>query len=323
LRPIGFDATPDIQKDFGPTFQIVLHPGNVNDFLPTVPDESVKLIVTSPPYNIGKSYETKVEIEKYLAGQADTIKQLHRVLHPSGSICWQVGNFVEKGEIFPLDIFYYQIFKALGMKLRNRIVWRFGHGLHASKRLSGRYETLLWFTKTDEYTFNLDDIRVPSKYPGKTYYKGPKKGQPSGNPKGKNPSDMWVVVQQDWEEEVWDIPNCKANHPEKTIHPAQFPIELAERCVLAFTKKGDWVFDPYAGVGSTIIAAIKHERRGMGCEKEKEYSEIAKDRIRRFYRGTLPMRSIGTPVFEPTGKEKVAQVPKEWMRSMLDEEATG
>src|SRR5688572_2258228 len=96
-----------------------------------IDDAKFDLIITSPPYNIGKSYETKTTIEKYLDTQEEIISELVRVLSDKGSICWQVGNYVEKGEIFPLDIYYYQIFKKLGLKLRNRIIWHFGHGLHA------------------------------------------------------------------------------------------------------------------------------------------------------------------------------------------------
>src|SRR5207245_1244620 len=151
--------------------------------------------------------------------------------------------------------------------------------LHASKRFSGRYETLLWFTKGDEYTFNLDAVRVPSKYPGKTHFKGQKRGQPSGNPLGKNPSDKWQVLVQDWENALWNIPNVKANHPEKTIHPCQFPIELVERCVLALTNEGDWVLDPFSGVGSALLAALRNGRKSIGCEKEAEYVAIAKQRV--------------------------------------------
>ena len=112
-------------------------------------DGKFKLIITSPPYNVGKEYEVKKSIEKYLSEQDAIIAELIRTLHPSGSICWQVGNFMDKGEVFPLDIFYYNIFKSHGLKLRNRIIWQFGHGLHSSKRFSGRYETILWFTKDD------------------------------------------------------------------------------------------------------------------------------------------------------------------------------
>ncbi|RMG00896.1 MAG: site-specific DNA-methyltransferase, partial [Acidobacteria bacterium] len=207
------------------------------------------------------------------------------------------------------------IFKELGMKLRNRIIWKFGHGLHASKRFSGRYETILWFTKSDRYIFNLDAVRVPAKYPGKRHFKGPNKGKPSGNPLGKNPSDVWEILVQDWEELVWDIPNVKSNHPEKTIHPCQFPIELVERCVLALTNEGDWVFDPYMGVGSSLIAAIMHGRRAMGCEKEAEYVAIARQRLFDYFNGVLRYRPIGKPVYQPTGNEKVSQIPEEWKNS--------
>lgn len=186
----------------------VIWSGDAKDLLASMPDESVNLIITSPPYNIGKIYEDVVSLEDYLDTQFGIAEQLVRVLARGGSICWQVGNFVDKGEIVPLDIPFYGIFKRLGLKLRNRIVWTFGHGLHASRRFSGRYETILWFTKGDDYTFNLDDVRIPSKYPGKRHYKGDKAGQPSGNPLGKNPSDIWQVTAQDWERNLGN-PKCE------------------------------------------------------------------------------------------------------------------
>jgi adenine-specific DNA-methyltransferase len=224
-----------------------------------------------------------------------------------------IANLQTVREIFPLDIFYYQIFKKHGLKLRNRIVWHFGHGLHASNRFSGRYETILWFSKTDDYIFNLDNVRVPSKYPGKLHFKGPKKGQPSGNPLGKNPSDIWKIIEQDWDRAMWDIPNVKSNHPEKTDHPCQFPIELVERCVLALTNEDSWVLDPFSGVGSTVIGAIKNNRNGMGIEKEKDYCKIANQRIEDLKEGKLKIRPINKPIHKPTGKDKVAQIPKEWL----------
>ncbi len=272
-----------------------------------------KLIVTSPPYNIGKSYEVKTSIEEYLSTQEEIISELVRVLSDNGSICWEVGNYVDKGEVFPLDVFYYQIFKKHGMKLRNRIIWHFGHGLHASNRFSGRYETILWFTKSDDYTFNLDSVRVPSKYPGKLHFKGPNKGKPSGNPLGKNPSDLWAILQSDWDQEIWDIPNVKSNHPEKTIHPCQFPVELVERCVLALTNQDDWVLDPFAGAGSTLIAALKNRRNAIGVDKEQEYCEVALERVKALESDCLKLRPIGKKIHVPSAKDKIAQTPPEWI----------
>ncbi|GAB4409312.1 MAG: site-specific DNA-methyltransferase [Anaerolineae bacterium] len=307
-----FGSQLNIADHYDPQAELVLYQGDVRDFLAAIPDESVNLIVTSPPYNLGKEYEDRISIEKYLQDQAQVIAELCRVLREDGSICWQVGNFVDKGEVFPLDILYYPIFKKLGLVLRNRIIWHFGHGLHSSRRFSGRYETILWFTKSDKYVFNLDAVRVPAKYPGKRHYKGPNKGKPSGNPRGKNPSDVWEIMLQDWEECFWDIPNVKSNHPEKTIHPCQFPVELVERCVLALTNEGDWVFDPYAGVGSALIAAVKNGQRAMGSEKETQYVEIARERLISYYNGTLKLRPLGKPVYIPSGREKVSQIPDEW-----------
>jgi len=292
------------------TADIVL--GDTLNFLKATEEEKFDLVITSPPYNVGKEYETKTSIEKYLGQQEKIIREIVRVTNHNGSICWQVGNYVEKGEVFPLDIYYYQIFKKLGLKLRNRIVWYFGHGLHARNRFSGRYETILWFTKSDDYVFNLDAVRVPSKYPGKRYFKGPKKGQISGNPKGKNPSDIWEIVVKDWESGLWNIPNVKSNHPEKTNHPAQFPVELVERCILALTDKDGWVLDPFAGVGSTSIAALKNFRNSVSVEKEKEYVKLANERIKMLKEGKLKLRPINKPIHQPKPNDKIAKIPDEW-----------
>lgn len=256
-------------------------------FMRKLPNASMKLVVTSPPYNIGKIYESRSSLHRYVEEQARVISECVRLLHPRGSICWQVGNHVQNGEIFPLDTVLYPLFKEHQLRLRNRIVWHFEHGLHCSKRLSGRYETILWFTKNDDYVFNLDPIRVPSKYPGKKYFKGPQMGQLSCNPLGKNPGDVWV------------FPNVKNNHVEKTAHPCQFPVELVERLVLSLTDQGDSVLDPYMGVGSTVIAALKHGRTGFGCDVVAEYVDVAWKRVNALRAGTLRTRPMDRPVYDP------------------------
>ena len=262
------------------------HEDNLS-FLDGLPEASIKLVVTSPPYNVGKSYERKSPLASYLEDQREVIARCVRLLHPQGSICWQVGNYVDRGEIVPLDAVLYPIFKEHGLKLRNRIVWHFGHGLHCKKRLSGRYETINWFTKGDDYTFHLDPIRVPSKYPGKRHFKGPNAGKLSGNPKGKNPGDVWM------------FPNVKSNHVEKTVHPCQFPVEMVERLVLSMTNPGDIVLDPYMGVGSSIVAALMHGRKGYGCDVVDAYVEIAKERVAALQAGVLKTRPMGKPIYDP------------------------
>lgn len=259
-------------------------------FMRSLADESMKLIVTSPPYNLGKAYEARRSQDLYIEDQSATIAEAVRLLHPQGSICWQVGNHVDDGEVFPLDIVLYPLFRQHGLKLRNRIVWTFGHGLHCQNRFSGRHETILWFSKGDDYTFNLDPVRVPVKYPHKKAYKGSKRGQLSSNPLGKNPAD------------VWDIPNVKSNHVEKTSHPCQFPVGLVERLVLALTNPWDNVLDPYMGVGSSAIAALKNSRHAYGCDIMPEYIEEARQRVQLLFAGRLHTRPMNKPVYEPTRK---------------------
>lgn len=274
--------------------------GDSEVVLPTL-KQKFDLILTSPAYNINKEYETKVSIETYLEEQKKVIQLLIQTLNDNGSICWQVGNYIDKKnkELYPLDIYYYQIFKELGLTLKNRIVWKSSHGYHAKNKFSGRYETILWFVKGDDYIFNLDPVRVPQKYPGKKSYRGKNKGKYSGNPLGKNPSDIWEILLEDWEKEIWDIPNVKANHKEKTIHPCQFPIELAERCILALTNENSWVLDPYSGVGSSVLAAIRNNRNAIGIEKYKKYIDVALERISSLAKGNLKYRPLGTEVFKP------------------------
>ena len=301
-----------VADTYDPDVDVVLFDGDCEALLKIIPSGSVDLVITSPPYNIGKKYEKKTSLQSYLKSLEPVIAELNRVLASTGNLCWQVGNYVHNGEVFPLDIYFYEIFKRFDLKLRNRIIWRFGHGLHCSKRFSGRYEVILWFTKSDDYIFNLDPVRVPAKYPGKRHFKGAKKGQPSGNPLGKNPSDIWDVVTQDWEDGVWDIPNVKANHPEKTEHPCQFPVELVQRCVLALTDADGIVLDPYCGVGSTIIAALQHNRKAIAAEQDSKYVGITRERIQKFTDGKLPLRPFGKPIHKPTEKDRVAQIPLEW-----------
>ena len=270
----------NVFHSYTPDADVVLFEGDRLDLMRSLPEKSVNLVITSPPYNIGKEYEKRKDLSTYLDEQEETIKEAVRILADSGSICWQVGNHIGKdGEVFPLDALIYTIGKKLDLKLRNRIVWHFGHGLHCSKRFSGRHETIIWFTKGDDYIFNLDPVRVPQKYPGKrNHKKGKNYGKLSCNPLGKNPSD------------VWEIPNVKSNHPEKTSHPCQFPIELIERFVLSMTNPGDTVLDPYAGVGSALCAAVLHNRKGFGSDISGEYLNTAKERIQAVKDGTLKRR---------------------------------
>ena len=280
--------------------QVTISQCDCLELLKQIPNDTLNLIITSPPYNIGKEYENKMNFDHYLDLQKRVITECIKKLHPDGSICWQVGNNIigqgKEAEIIPLDIVLYKIFKANQMILRNRIIWHFGHGLNTNYRFSGRHESILWFSKSDNYTFNLDEVRIPQKYPGKKHYKGPNKGLYSGNPKGKNPSD------------VWEIPNVKANHVEKTDHPCQFPIALVERLIKVLTNPGDIVFDPYLGAGTITAACVRLDRKSVGSDIEPSYCKIAKTRTRESYDGHLPVRE-DKPVYIPSKNSKLTKNP--------------
>lgn len=286
--------------------QVALYNGDCLELLKNLPDGSVDLIITSPPYCMKKAYENlSDDLTTFEENHKRIIADIYRVLKVGGSVCWQTGYHVSKTIAIPLDYHIYQIFSEhtkgleIPFVLRNRIIWTFGHGMNSTQRFSGRHETILWFTKGYEYKFNLDEVRVPQKYPGKRAYKGSKQGQLSGNPLGKNPSD------------VWDIPNVKAHHLEKTEHPCQFPVVLPQRLIRALTKQGDVIFDPFMGSGTTGIAAIIEGRRFIGSETQKKYYKLSIERIGQAQDGTIRYRE-DKPVYEPNQNTAVARLPEEF-----------
>jgi len=272
--------------------------GDALKVLPRLPSNSVDLIVSSPPYCMGKEYESTRSSDSFIKTHAAVIPELIRILKPGGSLCWQVGYHVRHGVVLPLDFLVYsEVTKHPDMKLRNRIVWAFKHGLHATRRFSGRHETVLWFSKGDVSAFDLDAVRVPQRYPGKRHYKGPNKGSLSGNPLGKNPGD------------VWDIPNVKGKHVEKAEHPCQFPVSIPQTFIRALCPKGGIVMDPFMGVGSTGVAAGLEARCFIGIELDTKYAKIASQRIRDAREGRAVVRPLNQPVLDPNPTQKVAQRP--------------
>ncbi len=295
-----------IFKRFKHNNKVTLLNGDCLKLLKQIPNETVDLVITSPPYCIGKEYEDpNNDIESFREEHMRIFPYIYKALTPGGSICWQIGYHVNDASVFPLDFFVYDIFmkesKCLKypLLLRNRIIWTFGHGLNSMHRFSGRHETILWFTKGHEYEFDLDSIRIPQKYPGKLAYKGPNKGKLSGNILGKNPSD------------VWEIPNVKANHVEKTEHPCQFPVAIPSRLIRALTPTNGLILDPYAGVGTSGVAAVLEGRRFAGAEILPRYYDIAVERIKSAEKGELKIRE-DVPVEEPNNNSSVARLPEEF-----------
>lgn len=297
-----------IYKHYNENHQITLFNGDCLNLLKEIPNESVDLIVTSPPYCIGKAYEDiHDDIETFKKQHNSIFKDIYRILKPGGNLCWQVGYHVSEQCMIPLDYIIYDIFTTKSKEyeypfiLRNRIIWTFGHGLNSSKRFSGRHETILWFTKGAQTTFNLDAVRVPQKYPGKKYYKGPNKGKLSGNPLGKNPSD------------VWEIPNVKAKHIEKTEHPCQFPTAIPQRLIRALTQEDGLVLDPFMGSGTTGLAALIEKRRFAGAEIQTDYYNISVDRLKSAIEGEIKIRE-DKPIMKPNANTAVAKLPEEFRK---------
>ncbi len=296
---------------------MTLFNGDCAKLFTEIPDEYIDLIITSPPYCMKKSYEDpKADIETFKKLHKKILGDIYRVLKPGGSICWQIGYHVTNACITPLDYLVYEIFTENNDKLkqplilRNRIIWTFGHGLNSTQRFSGRHEMILWFTKGEKYDFNLDCVRVPQKYPGKRYYKGEHKGELSGNPQGKNPSD------------VWDIPNVKANHIEKTEHPCQFPVAIPQRLIRALTNPDGIILDPFMGSGSSALAAFVENRRFIGAEIQQNYYNLTVKRIENAIRGNIKIRE-DVPAMTPNTNTAVAKLPEEFriVRECKNEES--
>ncbi len=279
--------------------------GDALKLLKKLPNNSVDFVLTSPPYCIGKEYEDDTDTESFIETHRAILPEVLRVTKEGASICWQVGMHVKAGTVTPLDFLIHEILgREENVFLRNRIIWTFGHGLHCTNRFSGRHETILWYTKGKDYYFDLDAVRVPQRYPGKRYSKGPNKGEFSGNPKGKNPSD------------VWDIPNVKANHVEKTEHPCQFPVALAQRLIKALVPAGGLILDPFSGSSTTGVAAILEGRRFVGAEIDSDYVKISRNRLNETVDGKSKVRPIDREIYQPNPNEKVATKPEHfWQES--------
>jgi DNA modification methylase len=224
----------EYNKYLSKNFYFNLTESDVLEALNRIDDNSLDLIITSPPYNIGKDYEkeNKMSASEYFEWQKNIIKICFRKLKDTGSICWQVGYNNQNGsgkerEYYPLEYSFYPIFKEIGFIMKNRIIWAFGLGAQNKQNFSSRHEVVMWFVKSEKYKFELDNMRVPPKYPGKQsslkFYsdgsRNEKYGEVSTTVGGKNPEDVWVNSRT---YDFWEIPSVKSHHPEKIMRDKEY-----------------------------------------------------------------------------------------------------
>jgi adenine-specific DNA-methyltransferase len=240
--------------------------GDALELLARVPGGSAQLVVTSPPYNIGKPYEPRRTVDEYVAWCSCWLSEISRILTPTGAAWVNVGYTPVPGHGTAVPI-PYLLWPHLGnLHLIQEVVWHQTNGVACRRRLSPRNEKLLWLVRDPSaYVFNLDGIRDPNvAYPHQRRH-----GKLRCNPLGKNPGDLWT------------IPRVVAGRrtPERTSHPAQMPLALAERLITACSDPGDLILDPFAGSASTLVAAERLGRGGWGFELRADYCEVAGERL--------------------------------------------
>lgn len=234
--------------------------------LARVPASAFDLVITSPPYNIGKSYEDVRPTEEYVQWCSKWLAMLPRIITQRGAFWLNVGYLSdERARCLPIS---YLLWDKVPLYLHQEVVWHYGAGVACKNYLSPRNEKFLWYLKNkDDYVFNLDDIRDPNvKYPNQK-----KDGKLRCNPNGKNPSD------------VWDIPKVTSGEnrssKERTDHPAQFPEAVIERIIKGSSNPGEVVFDPFGGSGTTAAVALKTGRKAVLFEISASYCNLARERI--------------------------------------------
>lgn len=251
-----------------------------SELMKEIDDESVNMIVTSPPYNININYGNKTNKGKITASKGikykdnfeekeyrkmlkNVFSECKRVLKEDGSIFINIKNRYNNGII--ISPFWIQDYFE-DMYLKNIIIWNFDWGGSTNKRFAPRYEYVFWFTKNKEnYKFNLDAVKIPALNYRPDRYKS----------QLKNPSD------------VWKISMVSGNFEERTEHPAQYPERLIERIIGCSTVQNDIVLDPFMGSGTTAAVAKKLNRNYIGYEIVPEYIEISENRLKKIQKGEL------------------------------------
>ncbi|NMH24920.1 DNA-methyltransferase [Flavobacterium solisilvae] len=270
-----FNLEDTLVKNIGDSYYTI---GDCINTMKNMPEKSVNTIVTSPPYNLDKKYGKYDDNKPFKEWENlidETAKTAHKILKDNGSFLLNVSPIPDKKtkEIIPLDAIAYYIFKKNGYYLRNSIIWHFNNMQNCTNRLSGRWESILWFVKDiNNYQFNLNDIRIP-------YITQNDKRLIGGS--GRNPTDTWNFDLPESDFWYFDrVNNMTKNKLGLTEHPCIYPTAMIERIIKMTTQKGDVVLDPFLGSGTTLVATQKTERIGLGIELDERYEDIISKRIK-------------------------------------------
>lgn len=260
---------------------IHIYHGDCLEMMRQIPGSPVALTVTSPPYNIGKEYESSRPTDDYLDWCIDWIREIHRLTTDTGAFWLNLGYFSlpNRAKAIPIP---WLLWDRVPFFLIQEIIWNYGAGVAARKFFSPRNEKFLWYVKdADNYTFNLDDVRDPNvKYPNQK-----KNGKLKCNQNGKNPTDVWQIPKV--------TSGANRSSKERTPHPAQFPVAVLDRIIKACSNPGDLILDPFMGSGSVAEAGLRNGRPVIGFEIESKYISVARDRIRSFLRQQDVIKSQG------------------------------
>lgn len=234
-----------------------------------LPSELVDLTVTSPPYNIGKEYEHPLPLHDYLEWCGQWMAEIYRLSGPRSAFWLNLGyvSLPDRARAIPLP---YLLWEKCPFYLVQEVVWNYGAGVAARTALSPRNEKFLWYVKDSEnYTFNLDEIRDPDV----AYPMQKKKGKLRCNTIGKNPSDVWQIAKV--------TSGTDRSSTERAPHPAQFPLDLIIRVIKGFSCPGDLVLDPFMGSGTTAEACMREGRQVIGFEINSDYCDFIAHRLSR------------------------------------------
>ena len=260
--------------------------GDAIECMAALPDGFVNLTVTSPPYNIGKEYETPLPLDSYIQWTERWIGEVHRLTADHGAFWLNLGYLRMQGRARAIPI-PYLVWDRIPFYLVQEVVWHYGAGVAAKRAFSPRNEKFLWYTKSpDNYIFNLDSVRDPNvKYPNQK-----KNGKIRVNSLGKNPTDVWAIPKVTTGE---GLVGRRASR-ERTKHPAQFPITLIDRIIKACSQNGNLILDPFIGSGTTAEAAMSNGRSVLGFEIRSDYLAIASERLDRFQNFQGPKSTQGS-----------------------------